>query len=303
MIKISVPGLKSWFDPSSAAVLKNQLVEKISDRMQGKKGLFITLTYNRDNYDSPRDLYRKQSEQQHVALFIRRLSRFLKIPLSGRWMRKMEFQEGGWVHFHLVLQYAGFINHNEITRLWGHGHTWVDRWQGGHCFYIAKYMSKEGQFPDWLLFEKPRSVKIVSVSPGFWGESEPKPKKQSYPGYYKGLGAYQPIYFRLQKYSNSTLVKYDERTFRLVNEHISLVMFALIYAGIDLVSSDGGLYADCCRDDFENAIAAAGALAGGGDCLHLTIKRNPDCSPPWGDLFLSLPSEFGIVEQVNRGVA
>jgi hypothetical protein len=99
MISLRVPGLKSWFDPRSVPALSFELCTKLRTRMANKRGLFITLTYDRNDYESPLDLFYAQQERQDVPMFIRRLQKYLDKSLSGLWMRKMEFQANGWVHF------------------------------------------------------------------------------------------------------------------------------------------------------------------------------------------------------------
>lgn len=165
----------SWLHASDSKIVGHKYALKLIDRCKGHKGLFLTLTYRRDEYENAQDLYRKSSEQQHVALFFRRLGRILKTNLKGKWVCKLEFQEGGWVHWHIVLLDVERIEHADLTRAWGHGFTWVKRLTNSRIRYMCKYVFKDGTIPAWLLHERPRSVKIVRTSPGFW----PKTKEET----------------------------------------------------------------------------------------------------------------------------
>ena len=275
MVKFKVPGIKSWFDPMSSKALATGLLERLGARMKGKRGLFITLTYRREEYQSPLDLFRCQQERQDVPLFMRRLQRYLGVSLKGMWLRKLEFQAGGWVHFHLVLDYDGFIAHSKLLELWGYGHVWVNRWNSKRARYVCKYMSKAGEVPEWILLEKPRSVKVVAVSPGFWGQVEYK----RYPAkvhFWRGLGAYVPIGQRLQDARGRVLMKCGD-SIREVEGDIGSLCVALLESGVELSGEGGWMIADCSVDLFEIVAGTVRSEAEHGTAaLHLTSKRNPD---------------------------
>lgn len=177
MILLKVKGSKSWLDPHCNRALSANLSRRLWERCQGRRGVFVTLTYRRDEYDDALDLYRIQSEQQHVPLFLRKVSRFLKQSLKGNWFCKMEFQKGGWVHWHIIILGVDKIPHAELTSMWGRGFVWIHRLNERRIRYCCKYVSKGAPVPAWLYGERPKSVKVVRVSPGFWGDSPERPPK------------------------------------------------------------------------------------------------------------------------------
>jgi len=137
----------------------------------------ITLTYRRDGYESPLALFRAAREERHVREFMRKLGEYLGASLRGLWMRKMEFHErgGGWVHWHVLLDWRSRIPHSALMELWGHGGVNVQKATRTRVRYVAKYCAKFlDQVPAWVLAEPASSLKVVAVSPGFWPK-EPVP--------------------------------------------------------------------------------------------------------------------------------
>jgi hypothetical protein len=151
----------------ASSILSHKLEQRLAS-FEGK-ALFLTLTYRQDDYDSARDLYRSQSEERHIRMFIRRLSHYLGDNLNGRWTRKMEFTKGGFVHFHLIIDSPRFIPHSDLEQIWGHGFVWINQCKWQHIKYFTKYIAKtEHSFPPFLYNQRSRSVKIVATSPNFW---------------------------------------------------------------------------------------------------------------------------------------
>ena len=195
----------SWLDPSAAGFLGWQLGRRLYWRTRKSKGLFVTLTYRRDEYASSLELYRRQAERQDVPLFLRRLGRALGVSFKGQWLCKLEFQDGGWVHWHIVLLGVRRVPHELVTRVWGKGHVWLSKLTNRNCMYLTKYVAKGGKFPAWIYLERPKSVKIVRVSPGFWpmDERTPTRPKDDYDKYGPGPGqvvdGYVPIGEKLKR--------------------------------------------------------------------------------------------------------
>jgi hypothetical protein len=173
MVKFKVRSARSWFDPRYGRCLSAQLADRLVGRVGGEPALFLTLTYKREEYADPQDLYRRSQEERHVRVFIGKLARHLGVSLSGKWLCKLEFQHGGWVHWHLMLVGFKHIPHEHLENLWGHGHVWIARADEAKIRYICKYISKDGELPAWLYLEPRRSVKIIRSSPGFWGNDSP----------------------------------------------------------------------------------------------------------------------------------
>ena len=175
MIQLKQRGTGSWLDPRSSKSLAAKLSTRLVERCRGEKGVVVTLTYRREEFGDSRELYRAAQEEQHVPLFLRKVSRHLGESLKGRWFCKMEFQKGGWVHWHILILGVRRISQEWLTEAWGRGHVWIDRVNPKALTYLTKYVAKPGGVPSWIYFERPRSVKIIRVSPGFWQISDADP--------------------------------------------------------------------------------------------------------------------------------
>ncbi|MEM9418754.1 MAG: hypothetical protein AAGA25_06795 [Planctomycetota bacterium] len=99
--------------------------------------------------------------------------------LKGQWIRKAEFQHGGWLHYHIILLGLDFIPHAALKMCWPHGHIFVKRINTKVAGYMAKYQAKAGGYPDFLYDKPVRSVKIWGTSPGFWSPIEDFERKVS----------------------------------------------------------------------------------------------------------------------------
>jgi hypothetical protein len=176
MVDIREKRVGSFLDPASWAKLGYVYGQRIWKVCKGRPGVFVTLTYNRDGYAGPLDLYRRQSEKKHIKCFIQKLQRRLGYSLKGRWVRKMEFQRGGWVHWHLIILGEKFIPQEMLESCWPHGFVSLRALTKKRVFYTCKYVGKGGiGVPAWLYGEPPRSVRIIQSSPGFWPEEDRKP--------------------------------------------------------------------------------------------------------------------------------
>ena len=194
MIEMRSGACRSWLDLDFSPTLCAQLSERLVQRTAGRMGVILTLTYRHDDFEDPRDLYRKASEQRHIRRFIEELSAYIGQSLTGRWFCKMEFQAGGWVHWHMLVMGVARIDHADLTEMWGRGYVWIEKIRPKAVRYLCKYVAKNGDVPAFLFGERPRSVKIIRVSPGFWGsddephkEVEKKIKQHHYP-FYRCIG-------------------------------------------------------------------------------------------------------------------
>ena len=148
--------------------LKTRLESRF-DKAGDPSALFITLTYNREDWDSPLHLYRDQREERHVRRFMKRVSEYLQVDTNAKWIRKIEFQQGGWIHFHIILDTPKTIPQIDLMQLWGFGYVWINRCTKKRINYLCKYIAKDNHnIPAYILAEEQRSVKIIAVSPGYW---------------------------------------------------------------------------------------------------------------------------------------
>lgn len=178
MITIRSNHVRSWSDSAGAVAMGLALAERLERRYaDGRPAVFVTLTYRRDEWDGPQSLWRAQSEQRHVRRFIERLAEITGDNYTGRWFCKLEFQTGGWVHWHLLID-AKRIEHSHLQEAWQHGFVWVERATTDTRKYLCKYVSKAGDLPAFILAERARSFKVVRVSRGFWDEIRSRPEDQ-----------------------------------------------------------------------------------------------------------------------------
>jgi len=253
--------------------------------LKGERGLFLTLTYNRQDFESPLDLYRRQSEEQHVPMFLRRLARALDVEsFAGCWMRKMEFQRGGWVHFHVVLLWPERIPHDVLTECWGHGFVWVSKLDPDkHAAYVSKYVAKGGNMPPWLYNEKPRSVKIVAASPGFWNDTERREHYDREPDPWAGLPVWKPIGRSIDE-GSSIVVARDTETghYEQIECDLGTLLDALRRNGCRVVEGTHGWVGVACRfDDLWRALGEGAARRQPGrPPLYSIRSRNPDSDGP-----------------------
>lgn len=170
MLKIRRAVPLSWFDPDGSRILSRKLRERLEKRMR-KGGLFLTLTYNREEWPDARELYEAAKREQHFNRFMQRLQKLLGASLRGLWIRKIEFQASGHVHHHVLIDWRSRIPHSVLEKAWGHGFVWVSKASARRIRYFSKYLAKCGEdFPRWLLVEPSRSIRLVACSPGFWSD-------------------------------------------------------------------------------------------------------------------------------------
>ncbi|MEM6538823.1 MAG: hypothetical protein AAF668_13970 [Pseudomonadota bacterium] len=146
-------------------------------RYRGEDVMFLTLTYDPAPYggvnhpDCIESIWEAAKRNKHLSRCMTRLGEALGRSLKGMWRAKAEFQpRSGLLHFHVLLRGFPFIDFRILRDAWGHGVVKPLRAQRKHARYIAKYAAKSGKmsFPDFLLDQSARSVKLWHTSPGFW---------------------------------------------------------------------------------------------------------------------------------------
>lgn len=120
---------------------KWDLVRLIDSNFDDKTS-FLTLT-TKENIDS-REKFNKMFDQ-----FITRFNyHFLHTKKRKlKYVAVLEKQERGAFHVHMLLFDIGFLNHKELTDVWGHGFVWINKLDNlddssNAGRYIAKYMEK-----------------------------------------------------------------------------------------------------------------------------------------------------------------
>lgn len=273
--------IRSWLDPNWSRHQAFKLGERLIRELHGEHAVFLTLTYDRTPYDDGEDLYHRQSEEKHVRNFIRRLSRYLGQNLNGRWIRKLEFQRNGWVHWHLIIRGVKYIPHADLLRVWSHGGVHISRVKKKTLRYFAKYVAKPGDFPAWLLGLRSRSLKLVNPSPLFWRNTKdesPAAPKRDY--VHQRKPHYVPLAQRFRD-SYELVVAYDGRYPRVYRiSFIDLISAAHDHGGVE--SHEKGWIA-INSTTLNNAVAERRAReAGRRRPTALTLKnvqdqRHPGC--------------------------
>ena len=185
-----------------------------------KKGLpnfynwrFITLTVDPLKFKSAESSY--EYIKPRMRYFIRALKSFLEID-SLQYSWKLEFQENGMPHWHMLLNYKKPICVKALTKLWGYGRIDIKRCKDEFFPYTFKYCTKSiDGLPKWFLkYSRPRLFQSSGIFPKDSaesvneenGEEESEPESSSPP---ETLGE------RLVRYSTMVQMKKDGKTFSL----------------------------------------------------------------------------------------
>jgi hypothetical protein len=152
--------------------------------------LFLTLTYP-EHYERAPEAWKR-----HLDLFWRRLKHGYVIKRKGKpdevhrfprasciW--RLEFQERGAPHFHLILFDVGWLWYPWLDKAWndiagggdekhlraGTECTWPRKWDDARA-YVAKYIAKQakpGEQDGWIVYEDGQCVPNVPKPGRQWG--------------------------------------------------------------------------------------------------------------------------------------
>lgn len=283
-IRVRRKVVMSHLCPEGGRLLANRYSKRLKRRMafarlEKQPFVFITLTYDREPYggtydpDGPERLWDASIKEQHVALFFRRLQRLTGLDLSGKWVRKAEFQRGGWLHFHAIVIGFKRIDANLLREAWGHGRVHIAAGRRQHGEYIAKYQSKAGiGYPAFLYDRLGKSVKIWGCSRGFWRPIEDRdsvPMRQSqrdiasapFADLEKAYGIERTIGERIDEARSTLVVRSDcGRSVELPDLDLGSFLYALRVTGSPCLGSQWGwLEYDTTLDQAEAAARFARA--------------------------------------------
>lgn len=100
---------------------------------------FLTMTFA----DNVTDL---DYANQEFKKFIKRLNYYVfgTKEANLRYTVIVEFQKRGAVHYHVMLYNVPFMPVKEISRIWGHGHVWINKIDDVDNVgaYVCKYLTK-----------------------------------------------------------------------------------------------------------------------------------------------------------------
>jgi len=165
---------RSMAHPQGVKLCHAHLVSKGLPSMSG--WLFVTLTVDRSQFDSPRQCY-DEVRKKHLAYFKKQLRR-AGFNKSRSMLQKLEFHadDEGWPHWHLVVKESRFIDFKLLNKWWTLGHTDIRRVKKSdrEFDYLFKYVCKDGSLPSWLLNNYKR-VRFIQT----WGIFESQETPQS----------------------------------------------------------------------------------------------------------------------------
>lgn len=161
-----VPYSPSSFLCRSGACKALKRLEKLGiPNFRGWK--FLTITIDPNKFKDASEAY------DHVNRNLRfRMRELSKVYRVHKWLCKLELQENGYPHFHLLVDSPDRWDFEEIDRIFPWGFTNVQRVKSeAQARYVFKYLSKEFEdLPEWFL--KLRQVRIIRTSRGFWENVE-----------------------------------------------------------------------------------------------------------------------------------
>lgn len=129
---------------------------------------FITLTVDQQQFKSPEVAY--HHIQENFRQFLRTLKAYLG-KTSIRYIRKLELQENGWPHWHLLLEYKEKLDNEDLAEIWGYGFTYTERCLNRKVPYQFKYICKNlSELPHW--FKNLQRPRVLVTSVNFFPKSE-----------------------------------------------------------------------------------------------------------------------------------
>ena len=155
----------SWFHPVGIHKALKRILPRMPD-LSGK--LFITLTVD------PKSFRDEESGFDHSRDKIRRIFHRLRkgVHWEGETYRlrapyavKLEFQENGWPHYHIVFLTNRFLPYGLVSHMWGLGWIEVERIKSDEFNYLLKYITKAQELPEWVLHK--RRIRVFQSSRGF----------------------------------------------------------------------------------------------------------------------------------------
>jgi len=149
LVKASIRGLRTAAPPPKRGKVagfsdasRRRMIELMLKMEHVKSRVFVTLTYGEIFPDE------KRAKENLKAFFERIRRKWPAVPVSGVW--RMEHQERGAPHFHIMFFNLPYWNKNEVQEIWGQiinqerpftRIEFIRSWRGVMS-YTAKYMTK-----------------------------------------------------------------------------------------------------------------------------------------------------------------
>lgn len=157
---------RSWFTDVGRAKILKELMPKLPD-VSG--ALFLTFTFDRNNFSSPQSAFIKGRDHVRQVMYELRQGEVFDgklYKIDAPYFVKVEFHEDGWPHFHLIVRTRRFIPGGLLNEVWGFGRTNIRRIQNDSFHYLLKYVTKGGDLPEWV--KSMKGMRIIQPSKGFY---------------------------------------------------------------------------------------------------------------------------------------
>lgn len=151
----------NWITPQG--VWKKQ--KEIEPRMPNIRfARFVTLTIDQSKYLDAEHAF--EVGRRHLRQFFYDLDKGLGNAERTPYCWKLEFQENGWPHWHIILLYFKKLPLDLLNKCWGKGRTDVEMIRDTDFKYLFKYAAKGvGDLPQFILDTK--QVRFFQTSKGF----------------------------------------------------------------------------------------------------------------------------------------
>jgi len=143
--------------------------KRVLSRAPNVRGyVLLTLTVDPAKFESPEQAFKTVVESWTDFNKSVRLAFYEGVKMS--FFRKMELQENGWPHWHLIinLRKLSISEMQLLTRIWGYGRTDLAFIRSSAALqYVLKYVSKSVEtenalgLPDWVLDYRKESGKNI----------------------------------------------------------------------------------------------------------------------------------------------
>lgn len=164
---------QGWFTAEGAAIKGSKLARRLLEKAGSRKKLvLLTLTLDPEKHASEYEGYEWGSEVLRRVMYD--LRQYLG-EFEHLW--KLETQENGWPHWHVLIFRGGVPRHQFSQVLAVIGSRWLagsspqgidlKRVDIRGVKYLCKYVSKSQLWPDWML--DLCRIRIYGTSKGFWG--------------------------------------------------------------------------------------------------------------------------------------
>lgn len=169
--EVSTPGGEEQRITGFSADSRRRLRSKMHTIRRDAEGVFLTLTYQHTDPTC-------REAKRHLDTFWKRLRRWLEEDGVGRiscvW--KMEPQERGTPHFHLIVYGVSFINAQKVSRLWHEVTDEVDHRHRKAGVDVERAVNEDGKLQAYL-------AKYLAKTYDHW----PGPQDLTYTGRWWGI--------------------------------------------------------------------------------------------------------------------